>query len=63
MDTTLTWSVDDGRYSVTVGGNNIFDEQPDAAEFGICCGAIVSGGSLMDWQGPFYYVRGNFRWD
>ncbi len=63
VDTTLTWSVDDGRYSVTVGGNNIFDEQPDAAEFGICCGAIVSGGSLMDWQGPFYYVRGNFRWD
>ena len=63
VDTNLTWAIDDGRYSVTVGGNNIFDEQPDPSEFGLCCGGIVNPGSLMDWQGPFYYVRGNFRWD
>ena len=46
-----------------VCGNNIFDEQPDAAEFGICCGGIAPLGSVMDWQGPYYYLRGNFRWD
>ena len=63
VDTALTWDLDDGTYSVTVGGNNIFDEQPDPAEFGICCGGIVSTSSLMDWQGPFYYLRANFRWD
>jgi len=63
VDTTLTWDLDDGRYSLTVGGNNIFDKQPDPAEFRICCGGIINPGSLMDWQGPFYYVRANFRWD
>ena len=63
VDINLTWAIDDGRYSVTVGGNNIFDEQPDPSESGLCCGGIVNPGSLMDWQGPFYYVRGNFRWD
>ncbi len=40
-----------------------FDKQPDPAEFGICCGGIVPLGSVMDWQGPNYYLRGNFRWD
>jgi len=63
VDTALTWNLDDGRYRLTVGGNNIFDEQPDPAEFGICCDGIVSTGSLMDWQGPFYFVRASFRWD
>lgn len=63
VDTTLTWDVNDGKYSFTIGGNNIFDKQPDRAEFGICCGGIAPLGSLMDWQGPYYYFRGNFRWD
>ena len=40
-----------------------FDKQPDRAEIGICCGGIVPLSSVMDWQGPYYYLRGNFHWD
>lgn len=61
VDTMLTWEFDDGKYGLTLGGNNIFDGQPDAAEFGVCCGLIVRTSSLVDWQGPYYYVTGRIR--
>jgi outer membrane receptor protein involved in Fe transport len=61
VDAMLTWEFDDGKYGLTLGGNNIFDEQPDAADFGVCCGLIVRTSSLVDWQGPYYYVTGRIR--
>lgn len=63
VDMMLNWNFYDGRYAITVGGTNIFDEQPAPAEFEICCGGIVRFDTVMDWQGPFYYVRGSFRWN
>jgi len=63
VDFNLNWDLADGRYSIMLGGNNVFDQQPDPAEFGNCCGIIVNLGSVMDWQGPFYYLRGTFRWN
>jgi outer membrane receptor protein involved in Fe transport len=63
VDASLGWNSQSGRYSLTFGGNNIFNEQPDPIEFGGCCGLIVSRGSVQDWQGPFYYLRGSLRWD
>ena len=44
-------------------GNNIFDQQPEPAEFNVCCGLVVRTSSLVDWQGPYYYVSGRFRWN
>ena len=63
VDANLTWDLSDGRYSVTLGGNNVFDKQTDQAKYGHCCGAVVRRDSVMDWQGPYYYLRGVFRWD
>jgi iron complex outermembrane receptor protein len=63
VDAMLNWEFGDGRYSLTLGGNNLFDEQPDPAEFGVCCGLIVRTSSLIDWQGPYYYVQGRFHWN
>lgn len=61
-DLDLTWDVNDSL-SVSSGGNNIFDAAPDAAPgFVICCGFLVDIASVMDWQGPYYYVRGGLRW-
>ncbi len=61
-DVTLNWKSVDDRYGLTLGGNNVFDEQPDPAEFGACCGFVVFRSSLMDWQGPYYYLQGRVRW-
>lgn len=56
----------EGRYrftestSMTVGGRNIFDEYPEKDEIGdYCCGRLYSSGTVVDWQGSFYYMRMN----
>jgi iron complex outermembrane receptor protein len=62
-DVDLNWDVNDAL-SVTFGGNNVFDASPDPRpDFINCCGRIVDTNSVMDWQGPYYYVRGVFRWN
>ena len=62
-DFDATWDVNDAL-SITFGGNNIFDAHPDPAPtFLTCCGVPVHPPSPMDWQGPYYYVRGAFRWN
>ena len=58
FDFDVTWDISD-TYRLTVGGNNIFDELPDVAISEACCGRIVASGSVMDWQGPQYFVRGS----
>ena len=63
VDVVVDWAFGDGRFGITIGGNNVFDEQPAPAEFGVCCGIIINRNSLIDWQGPFYYVRGRLRWN
>lgn len=63
LDVDVTWDVNE-QFSVTVGGNNITDEGPDPDTIGeACCGRIVRSDSVIDWQGPYYYVRGTLRWD
>jgi len=61
-DAEITWDVNE-EFSVTLGGNNIFDEYPDRPAFGICCGILEDTGSVMDWQGSYYFVRGVLRWN
>ncbi|MEM7503453.1 MAG: TonB-dependent receptor [Pseudomonadota bacterium] len=60
-DFDVTWDIND-TYRVTFGGNNITDELPDAGLFEVCCGRIVRSGSVVDWQGPQYYLRGSINW-
>jgi len=62
-DLDLTWDASDAL-SVTLGGNNIFDAGPDPQpSFFTCCGITVDTRSVMDWQGPYYYIRGILRWN
>jgi iron complex outermembrane receptor protein len=62
-DVDFTWDVSDAL-SVTFGGNNVFDASPDPApDFIVCCGELNDTSSVMDWQGPYYYVRGVLRWN
>ena len=62
-DLDLTWDASDA-FSVTLGGNNIFDAGPDPQpSFFTCCGITAHESSVMDWQGPYYYVRGVLRWN
>ena len=49
---------------VTVGGRNIFDEFPDELNEAIgqrdqCCGRIYDSGTVLPWQGGYYYLRLN----
>ena len=62
VDLQVTWEIGDSGFGLTLGGNNVFDEQPEPAEFGVCCGLVVRTGTLIDWQGPFWYLQGRFRW-
>ena len=62
FDFDVTWDVND-TYRLTIGANNVFDELPDDAPFEACCGRIIASGSIQDWQGPQYYVRGMIAWD
>ncbi|WGL15040.1 TonB-dependent receptor [Microbulbifer bruguierae] len=46
--------------SASLGGRNVFDEYPDKDKIGdYCCGAIYPPGSMVDWQGAFYYMSLN----
>jgi iron complex outermembrane receptor protein len=62
-DVDLTWDASD-LVSLTAGGRNIFDAGPDDQPgFFSCCGMTAHESSVMDWQGPYYYVRGVFNWN
>ncbi len=61
-DLDLTCDVSEAL-SVTFGGNNVFDASPDPApDFLVCCGVPTEPRSVLDWQGPYYFVRGVLRW-
>jgi iron complex outermembrane receptor protein len=62
-DVDFTWDVNDA-ISLTLGGNNIFDATPDdQPSWWRCCGIAAHESSVMDWQGPYYYIRGVFGWN
>lgn len=62
-DLDVTWDASDAL-SVTLGGRNIFDAAPDLnPSFFTCCGITADPRSVMDWQGPYYYIRGVLRWN
>lgn len=62
-DLDVTWDATD-VLSLTLGGRNVFDAGPDdQPAFRTCCGIVAHEGSVMDWQGPYYYLRGIFSWD
>ena len=64
-DVDVTWDVNE-TLSVTLGGNNIFDEFPDPSPdflFRSCCGQVYDTNSVMSWQGSHYFVRGVLRWN
>ena len=56
FDLQATWRAGD-RYSVSLGGLNVFGETPDRAEFEACCGRIYRSDSMISWQGSYYYLR------
>ena len=62
-DVDLNWDVSDAL-SVTVGGNNIFKAGPDPPpDFAAFSGRPTETSTVLDWQGPYYYLRGVFRWN
>ena len=57
-DGDVSWDLSD-EYRLTFGINNIFDTMPDMDTIGeTCCGRTYRSDSVMDWQGTYYYVRG-----
>ena len=62
VDFDVTWDIAE-RYSLTFGGNNIFDSLPEEGQFETCCGRVFRSDSVVDWQGPFYYLRAAVKWD
>ena len=57
-DTDVSWDLSEA-YRLTLGINNVFDTMPDIDTVGeSCCGRTYRSGSVQDWQGTYYYVRG-----
>lgn len=44
--------------TLSVGVRNLFDSYPDPSTNGdACCGQVYDSGSVVDWQGGYYYSR------
>lgn len=61
VDLEATYQIND-NWRVTVGGRNILDEFPDrtdrvASNNDQCCGRTFVSGSLVPWQGGYYFGR------
>jgi iron complex outermembrane receptor protein len=57
-DTDVSWDLSE-MYRLTFGINNVFDAMPDLDTIGeTCCGRTYRSDSVQDWQGTYYYVRG-----
>ena len=64
FDLEANWQIND-NWRVAVGGRNLFDEFPDetdrvASDNDQCCGRTYVSGSIVPWQGGYYYGRVNF---
>jgi iron complex outermembrane receptor protein len=63
FDLEANWQIND-NWRVAVGGRNLFDEYPDkidrvASDNDNCCGRTYVSGSIVPWQGGYYYGRVN----
>lgn len=46
------------QITVAVGGRNVFDQYPDKDEVGdYCCGRLYSSGTIVSWQGGYWYLK------
>ena len=60
-----TWFVDleaqyqiNDMFRIAAGGRNVFDEYPNKGNIGdTCCGRIYESGSVMDWNGSYWFAR------
>lgn len=60
-DTDVSWDLSE-MYRLTFGINNVFDAMPDQDTIGeTCCGRTYRSDSVQDWQGTYYYVRGQIN--
>ncbi|KRO78863.1 MAG: hypothetical protein ABR85_09135 [OM182 bacterium BACL3 MAG-120619-bin3] len=56
-DLEAQWQIND-MFQLSAGGRNIFDEYPDRDNISdFCCGRIYSSGTVVPWQGGYYYAR------
>ena len=57
-DADVSWDLSEA-YRLTLGVNNVFDTMPDMDTISeTCCGRTYRSDSVQDWQGTYYYVRG-----
>ena len=56
LDAEATWRFG-ARYSLTLGGRNLFDTYPGRGEFETCCGRIYRSDSVVPWQGTSLYLQ------
>ena len=56
LDLAVSWRLNE-RLSLRVGGENVFDDYPDEAEFQASRGLIYSRNAPYDTDGGFYYLR------
>jgi len=61
VDLEGSYQIND-NWKVTLGGRNIFDEYPDkidriASDNDNCCGRTYVSGSVVPWQGGYYYGK------
>ena len=59
FDLEANYQIND-NWRVSVGGRNIFDEFPDVISKVLnddCCGRVYDSGSLVPWQGGYYFGR------
>jgi len=61
FDLEASWQIND-NWRITAGGRNLFDEFPDqvdrvASDNDYCCGRIYQSGTVVPWQGGYYYGR------
>ena len=60
-----TWYVDleaqyqiNDTFRIAAGGRNVFDEYPDKGNVGdTCCGRLYESGSVLDWNGSYWFAR------
>ena len=67
IDLEAAWRINDS-WRLSVGGRNIFDEFPDrtdriASDNDQCCGRTYVSGSVVPWQGGYYYGRVQFSYE
>lgn len=67
VDLEAAWAIND-NWRVSLGGRNIFDEYPDqidriASDNDNCCGRTYVSGSIVPWQGSYYYGRVQFSYE